>query len=291
MQHIIKEVKATTKKYNTKDGKKESISKRVDLGVDAPFGVGEYVAIITASDFEKLTDETAAATGDLEKTIADKDATIDNLNGSVAKFKADVKAKTDKIADLSKEIKALKTKVAELESDISAKDETIETLNADVTGKDAELVTSGNVIDGLNDDVATLNAKLEKSKSLLLSKDDAIAKLDKQIAIYDAIDVDKLMEKADELDKTKNVIILQQKQITEYIQLVNYHKETATAYKNQGLINKALGRDAAAKIITPTLYLIDSSGNPIADDDADKGNDNGNGKGNDSGKPTSPDEN
>ena len=65
-----------------------------------------------------------------------------------------------------------------------------------------------------------------------------------------------------------------QNESKEYIRLVNYHKERATAYKNQGLISKALGKDATDDITLPTLYLIDSSGNPIKkDDDADNSGD------------------
>ena len=197
--------------------------------------------------------------------------------------------KTNKIGDLSKEIKALKTKVAELESGISAKDETIDELTATVDGNAKKLTDSENVIDGLNDKVDELTAAVGKLKPLLLSKDDTISELEKQIAVYDAIDVDKLKEKADELDTSKNVVILQQKQITEYIQLVNFHKETATAYKNQNAISKLIGRDAATDIATPTLFLIDLSGNPIVDDADDDAT--AIGKGDDSGKTASPNEN
>ena len=285
MQHEVKTVKKTTKKYNTKDGKKESISKRIDLGVDSVFAVGDEVAITFKTDFDKLTADSDGNVAELEKIIADKDAAIDNLNGSVDKFKKELKDKADIIAAKSKEIKALKSKVSELESDISAKGKTIDKLTATVSDNDAALTESGNTIDGLNDKVDELTATVGELKPLLLSKDSTIGELEKQIAVYDAMDVDVLKEKAAELNKTKNVIILQQKQITEYIQLVNYHKETATAYKNQNAFSKLIGRDAAANIIIPDLVLIDSSGNPIPDnDDAATGNDNGS----DSGKSETP---
>ena len=278
MQHIVKPIKAVTKSYTTKSGVKESVSKRVDIGVDDTFDVGESVAIISETDLNNV-----------EKTIADKDATITDLNGSIDKYKSELDVKTNKIGDLSKEIKALKTKVAELESGISAKDETIDELTATVDGNAKKLTDSENVIDGLNDKVDELTAAVGKLKPLLLSKDDTISELEKQIAVYDAIDVDKLKEKADELDTSKNVVILQQKQITEYIQLVNFHKETATAYKNQNAISKLIGRDAATDIATPTLFLIDLSGNPIVDDADDDAT--AIGKGDDSGKTASPNEN
>lgn len=255
MQHIMKEVKAVTKKYPTKSGIKESISKRVDLGVTDIFETGECVAVISKTNFDNI-----------DETIADKDATIGNLNDSIAKHKAELESKTNIIGDLSKEIKALKIQVAELESDISAKDETITVLTSDVNVKDETIADSGNVIDGLNDKVDKLNATVDELKSLLLTKDDAIAKLEKQIAVYDAIDIPDLKYKASELDKSKNIIMRLQNEKLEYVQLVNYHKETATAYKNQRWYNKALGKDATADISTPTLTLIDLSGNSIGKD-------------------------
>ena len=248
MQHIVKQIKAVTKKYKTKSGEKESVSKRVDIGVTDLFEVDEYVAIISKPNFDEI-----------DKTIADKDSTISNLNGSVDKYKADNDSKINKIGELSTEIKALKKRVAELESDISAKDDKIGSLENDVADKDKKLKEL--------DDV---NAAVGNLKELLLDKDSTINELDKQIAVYDAIDISDLQDKAKELEKSKNAVILQQKQITECISLIGYHKERATAYKNQGVISKALGKDAATDITTPTLYLIDSSGNPIKKNDIDE---------------------
>ena len=286
MQHEVKTVKKTTKKYNTKDGKKESISKRIDLGVDSVFAVGDEVAITFKTDFDKLTADSDGNVAELEKIIADKDAAIDNLNGSVDKFKKELKDKADIIAAKSKEIKALKSKVSELESDISAKGKTIDKLTATVSDNDAALTESGNTIDGLNDKVDELTATVGELKPLLLSKDSTIGELEKQIAVYDAMDVDVLKAKAVELDKSKNIIIKLQNEKMDLQQLVNYHKETATAYKNQNAFSKLIGRDVAADITPPTLTFIDISGNPIKDDndDAATGNDNGS----DSGKSETP---
>lgn len=280
MQHIMKEVKAVTKKYPTKSGIKESISKRVDLGVTDIFETGECVAVISKTNFDNI-----------DETIADKDTTIGNLNDSIAKHKAELESKTNIIGDLSKEIKALKTQVAELESDISAKDETISVLTSDVNVKDETIADSGNVIDGLNDKVDKLNATVDELKSLLLTKDDAIVKLEKQIAVYDAIDISDLKYKASELDKSKNIIMRLQNEKLEYVQLVNYHKETATAYKNQRWYNKALGKDATADISTPTLTLIDLSGNPIGKDNDATDDDTAIGDADDSGETSPPTEN
>ncbi len=270
MQHIIKEIKAVTKSYTTKSGVKESVSKRVDIGVDNTFEIGEAVAVISKTDFDNV-----------ETIVADKDKTIGNLNDSVAKYKSELDAKTNKVADLSKEIKALKTKVAELEADVSSKDKTIDKLTGNVAGKYDE-------IDALNDKVGEVTATVDELKSLLLSKDDTIAKLEKQIAVYDAMDVDKLMEKADELDKSKNAVILQQSQIREYIQLVNYKDKENTALRNQKWYLKALGRDATADIQLPPLNLIDESGNIIVNDDPENAISDGDSE--DSNKSGSPDE-
>lgn len=287
MQHIIKEVKAVTKKYPTKSGVKESISKRVDLGVTDIFETGEYVAVISKTNFDTI-----------DEIIADKDATITNLNDSVAKHKVELESKTNIIGDLSKEIKALKNQVEKLESDISAKDETINILTSDAKDKDEKLVDSGNIIDGLNAKVDELTSTVGELKPLLLTKDSTIAELEKQIAVYDAMDVDELKEKSkkldatiDELDKSKNVIIRFQNEKMELKQLVNYHKEKSTAYKNQRWYNKALGRDATADISTPTLVLFDLSGNDIVMDKDDNDDDTAISDSDDSGKTSPPNEN
>lgn len=265
MQHIVKQIKTVTKKYQTKSGEKESVSKRVDIGVTDLFEDGEFVVVIAKSNFDKINNDSTDVIANLEKDVADKDAIIDVNNKSIAKFKTEIETKTNIIGDLSKEIKALKSTVDDLKSDISAKDDKIAELES--TEKDvAELEKT--IVDN-DETIGKLTATVDELKPLLLAKDSTIADLEKEIAKYNAVDVDKLKEKADELDKSKNIIILQQKQITEYIQLVSYHKEKATAYKNQNPFSKLIGRDATADIISPDLALIDLSGNPIADDNAD----------------------
>ncbi len=276
MQHIVKQIKEVTKKYKTKSGEKESISKRVDIGVTDLFEADEYVVIISKTNFDKLNNDSTDVVAKLEKDVAAKDEIIAANNESIANFKAEIETKTNKIAELSKEIKALKNTVAELESDVSAKDNKIDSLEKDVVDSGEKLIASEKYVDALNDKLDEVNATVDESKELILSKDSTIAELDKQIAVYDAIDISDLQNKAKELDKSKNIIIRLQNEKTEYIQLVNYHKETATAYKKQGVISKALGKDAAADITAPVLYLIDNSGSSIKNDDADEsaGDDN-----------------
>ena len=257
MQHIVKQIKAVTKKYNTKSGEKESISKRVDLGVTDLFEVDEYVAVISETNFNKLNNDSTDVAAKLEKDIAAKDKIIAANNESITNFKAEIENKTNKIAELSKENKALKNDAAKLKSDISAKDDKIDKLTTDVAAKDEKLTDSEKTISDLNAKLDEVNATVGELKELLLSKDSTIAELDKQIAVYDAIDISDLKYKASELDKSKNIIIRLQNEKAEYLQLVNYHKETAIAYKNQGVISKAFGKDAAADITAPVLYLID----------------------------------
>lgn len=270
MQHIVKQIKAVTKKYETKSGKKESISKRVDIGVTDLFETGEFVVVISKTNFDKINNDSREVTAKLEKEVAAKDEIIATNNESITNFKVEIETKTNKIAELSKEIKALKNTVAELESDVSAKDDKIDKLTTDVAAKDKKLTDSDETISDLNAKLDEVKPTVDGLKELLLSKDSTIAELDKQIAVYDAIDIDKLTAKADELDKSKNIIIRLQNEKTEYIQLVNYHKERATAYKNQGVINKMLGNDAAAEITAPLLYLIDMSGISIKNDEANE---------------------
>lgn len=270
MQHIMKKIKSVTKKYKTKSGEKESVSKRVDIGVTELFKTGECVVIISKTNFDKLNNDSIDAAAKLENDIAAKDKIIAANNESIANFKTEIETKTDKISELSKEIKALKNTVEKLESDISAKDNKIGSLENDIADKDKKLKESGSVTDDLNKELDDVNATVGSLKELLLTKDSIINDLDKQIAVYDAIDIPDLQNKVKELDKSKNAVIVQQKQITECTLLINYHKERATAYKNQGVISKMLGNDAATDITPPTLYLIDTSGNPIKKDDVDE---------------------
>ena len=132
----------------------------------------------------------------------------------------------------------------------------------------------------LNERYDILNESLSASKQYLIDKDNIITDLEKQIAVLNAIDISILQKKADKVDKLKddlidageklnaksNVISLLQNEITEYIQVLNYYKEIASAYKNQSLIHKIIGKDATADITTPTLFLIDLSGNLKKDD-------------------------
>ena len=84
MQHIVKRIKAVTKKYETKSGEKKSISKRVDIGVTDLFETGECVVVISKTNFDKLNNDSGEVTAKLENEVAAKDkiiATIPTLHG------------------------------------------------------------------------------------------------------------------------------------------------------------------------------------------------------------------
>ena len=133
-----------------------------------------------------------------------------------------------------------------------------------------------NEIKQLKDSYSKLNDSVDEVKALLLSKDSTIDELEKKLVKYDAVDVDEFKEKLtslnkqnddlnSELRKSNKIIMMLQNQKMEYKDLVNYNIRIADAYKNQGMLNKLLGRDATAEIIKPNLKLLDESGNVIAD--------------------------
>ena len=121
-----------------------------------------------------------------------------------------------------------------------------------------------------------LNDMLDNSKAELINDKKIIDNYKLESAKYDAVDIDKLIDKADKLDSLKDeliekteIIALSQRQIMEYMQLINFKDKEISAYQNQGLINKMIGRNPTIDLIMPELKLIDSSGNPIADKDDD----------------------
>ena len=133
-----------------------------------------------------------------------------------------------------------------------------------------------------------LHERLDDLSDLLSGKDTTIAELDAaivdykvKIAKYDAIDVEKLKEKYDELDNVKNelnevnkrlnnksnAISLLQNQMMELNQLVAYKDKQIDKLKNKGILDTLFNKDVTADIPEPSLYLIDESGNLIKNDD------------------------
>ena len=306
MQHETATVKKVIKRYNTdKYGEKESISFNVKLKSNSSFDDGDNVAVVLLDDFKELDDISADEIQQLKKDVADKDETIAANNESIAKLNAELKSKMNLINDVTAKLKASEKTVGDLESDISEKDDIIAELKSDIkvadatisdlknniADKDAELVASKKVIAENEKMIAELSAKndalhkrLDELTDLLTDKDKTIASLDAdivdykiKIAEYDAIGIDKLKEKSDELDDVKdelvavikrlddksNVISLLQNQIMELQQLVNYKDKENDALKNKGVLDTIFKKDVTANITAPTLYLIDSSGNLI----------------------------
>ena len=309
MQHETATVKKVIKRYSTKDGEKESISYTAKLKPDTAFDNGDVVAVISADKVDAIANVDADVVADLENSIAVKDETIAANNETINKLNAELKSKMNLINDVTAKLKASEKTAAELESDISANDETIAELKSDikvadatiknlensVADKDNELIAAKKVIAENDKTIAALTSKndalherLDELSDLLSGKDETIAALDEtvteykiKVAEFNAIDVDKLKEKADKsddvkdeliavtkrLDNKSNVISLLQNQIMELQQLVNYKDKEIDAVKNQNVIHKLLRRDATVDIPTPTLYLIDTSGNLIKNDD------------------------
>ena len=312
MQHETATVKKVIKKYTVKNGvEKESISYKVTFKSDFAFDDGDDVAVVLLDDFKELDNISADEIQNLKNDVADKDAAISDLNESNDKLNAELKSKLNLINDVTAKVKASEKTVADLESDISAKDNIIAELKSDikvadatfedhekiVADKDAELVATKKVITQNEKTISELSAKndalherLNELTDLLSGKDKTIASLDETIVNYkikiaelNAVDIDKLKDKSDELDDVKdelvavtkrlddksNVISLLQNQIMELQQLVNYKDKEIDAVKKQNVIYKLIGKDATADIPEPTLYLIDTSGNLIKNDESD----------------------
>lgn len=150
------------------------------------------------------------------------------------------------------------------------------TLLDEISKLEKTIEDKDNEIKQLKDSYSKLNDSVDEVKALLLSKDSTIDELEKKLVKYDAVDVDEFKEKLaslnkqnddlnSELRKSNKIIMMLQNQKMEYKDLVNYNIRIADAYKNQGMLNKLLGRDATAEIIKPNLKLLDESGNVIAD--------------------------
>lgn len=315
MQHETAIIKKVVKRYTTKDGEKESISYNAKLTADSDFKNGDKVAVVSLDAINELDNISADEIQQLKKDVADKDEIIAANNESIGKFKADIKEKSNIIASLSKQNKETEKTVADLKSDISAKDKEIAELKSDIKiadskitnlkinadETDAELISLKNSLSDNDKTISELSAKndalherLDELTDLLTGKDETIESLDEtivnykvEIAKYDAIDVDKLKEKSDELDvlknelndvnkrldKKSNVISLLQNQIMELQQLVNYKNIKIERLENKGVLDTIFKKDVTADIDLPTLYLIDSSGslikeNPDIDVDA-----------------------
>ena len=306
MQHETATVKKVIKKYETKDGaKKESISFNVKLKSNSEFDDGDSVAVVLLDDFNDVAAVNVDEIQQLKNAVADKDETIAANTESIDKLNAELQNKFNLINDVTAKLKASEKTVDDLESDVSEKDNIIAELKSDikvadatisdlknnVADKDAELVAFKKVTadnDKTITELSTMNdelhKKLDELSDLLSGKDETIAALDKdivdykiKIAEFNAVDIDKLKEKSDELDIVKddliaaaerlenksNVISLLQNQIMELQQLVNYKDDKIDKLKNKGVLDTIFKKDVTADITAPTLYLIDSSGNLI----------------------------
>ena len=275
MQHETATVKKKIKSYTLKDGaEKESISYTINLGVNSKFDGDDKVAVIPIADFNEISGVTANEIKDLKNIIAEKDATITANTESIDELNKKVKNKSVLINDLTGKLNSSEKTVADLESDISKKDEKIAELKSKLRELKSNIANKDETIATLNAKNNELNKSLTTANSELGVKDKTISNLEKEIAVFDAIDVDGLQKKVDELDKSKNVIIKLQKdsnnlqlKLNEYLLLVNFKDKKITALENKGVLDTLFSKDVTADIVEPTLSLIDLYGNPIADAD------------------------
>ena len=170
------------------------------------------------------------------------------------------------IDNVTAKLKASEKTADDLKSDISKKDETIAELTSeihDLKENNANLLLR---LNDLTDLISGKDSKIDELDAINKKHLQKIADLTVEIAKYDIDDIA-------ELKQFKNIAFKYQKQVMEYIMLVNYKDKEISAYRNQGvikhLVNYITGNDATVDISDekPTLTLIDEYGKPIADKD------------------------
>lgn len=185
MHHEKKIVKGTSKKYKTVNGiEKESVSKRIDLGVNSAFDVDDEVVVLSIDDFNKLTNDNADEIHVLKNISSGKDDTIAELNASNDKLNQKLQNKLDLINDITDKLKASEKKVKELESDVSALKEKADKYDAvdvdDLKSKSDELDKTKNAIIKLQNDMILVIDIIGDYKLLVDYKDNIITALNKQ---------------------------------------------------------------------------------------------------------------
>lgn len=280
MQHEKATVKKSVKSYTTKKGiEKESISVKINLGAKSGFDDGDDVAVLPIAEFNKINNIDIDEIQRLKNDAADKDAINTANNEKIIKLNAELENRFNIIDDVTAKYKASEKTVDKLRDDISAKDKTIVELQS-------ELNVAETTIDNLNAKNDELHSKLSEISDVLNNKnsiidglDKKIVALEKDIAVLNATDISELKDKAKELDVVKDkldavkddlvykteIIALSESQIKEYALLVSYKDKQIERLENKGALDCILNRNVTADIDSPTLKLIDQSGNPIAD--------------------------
>ena len=122
----IAKVKVYTKKYKTSKGtNKETKTKTINLGANAPFNDGDAVYIINQSDYERIIND------------QDHNKEIDRLNQQIKNFQRTFKELEEKYQEQFHEIQELKTNNINLQKSYNKSTEKREKLqNALLKAKD-----------------------------------------------------------------------------------------------------------------------------------------------------------
>lgn len=155
--------------------------------------------------------------------------------------------------------------------DNTTADNTINELNNIITNKDNEIKDLNNKIKELTTSNDRLNKEALALKDDITSNNDKLNQLTNKLAKYDAHDIDKLLNKSNELDDFYKLSVGLQSEKIEFKDVINYHVRCNDKLKNRGLIQRLFNKDVS-DVDEPTLKLIDLNGHSLNNSD-DKTND------------------
>ena len=151
--------------------------------------------------------------------------------------------------------------ISELKETITEKEKEIANLTAKIT----TLETSNKDLTNQVGNISKLQQENTELNNLIRSKE-------KELAKYTAIDIDKLQQKATELEtenkelsnkvtnRDEYIIYLELLQ-TDYKLLVQHLNNYLSLYKHRNIINRVINKDVASDIDKPQLEMMDFKGN------------------------------
>lgn len=155
--------------------------------------------------------------------------------------------------------------------DNTTNDNTINELNNIIADKDNEIRELNNQLKLLTADNDRLNNEVLGLKDDIASNNDNINELTNKLAKYDAHDIDKLLNKSDELDDFYKLSVGLQSEKGEFKDVINYHVRCNDKLKNRNAIQRLFNIDVSDDIDEPPLKLIDLNGHSLNNSD-DKAN-------------------
>lgn len=173
--------------------------------------------------------------------------------------------------ELGKEVTILYSDDYNTLLDNTTDDNTINELNNIITNKDNEIKDLNNKIKELTASNDRLNKEALALKDDITSNNDKLNQLTNKLAKYDAHDIDKLLNKSNELDDFYKLSVGLQSEKIEFKDVINYHVRCNDKLKNRGLIQRLFNKDVS-DVDEPTLKLIDLNGHSLNNSD-DKTND------------------